>query len=194
MATRRLTWTLALRAAAALLFGLLAVTWPGVTVVALALLFGAYVLVDGIAMLVDAFRRHDDRRHRALHALAGGLGVATGLVALAWPGVTALALTALVGVWAVVTGAAEIWAAVRFHREVRHEWLLALAGAASVVAGVLLWLRPDIGAVAVAQVIGVYALITGALVGTAAWRLYSAARHAGAPRRRTHHAHHPGRA
>ncbi|MEU7280020.1 HdeD family acid-resistance protein [Streptomyces sp. NPDC045431] len=171
---RQLLWTLVIRGMAALLFGLVALMWPGVTVLALALLFGLYALVDGVTLLVGAFRREGDRGHRAAHAVGGALGVATGVITIIWPGVTALALVVLVGAWAVVTGVAEIWAAARFRRELHHEWVLYVAGAASVIAGVLLWAWPGAGAITLAQVIGVYALISGALVLAAARRLRGA--------------------
>ncbi|MBL1103481.1 HdeD family acid-resistance protein [Streptomyces sp. 5-8] len=168
---RQLMWTLVLRGSAALLFGIAALVWPGVTVLALALLFGAYALVDGLALLTSAFRKEGDNGHRLAHAVGGFLGIAAGVITIAWPGVTALALVTLVGAWAVITGIVEVWAAVRFRRELHHEWLLFLAGAASVIAGVLIWTRPDVGAITVAQVIGLYALISGALVLGTAWRL-----------------------
>ncbi|MFJ8945112.1 HdeD family acid-resistance protein [Streptomyces sp. NPDC102395] len=185
----QLTWMLALRGAAALSFAVMALVWPEVTALALALLFGAYALVDGVTWLASALRRDGDRRHRLIHAVGGLLGVTAGLVSLAWPGVTALALVGLVGTWAVVTGVAEIWAAVRFRRELHHEGVLFLAGAASVIAGILVWARPDAGAVAIAQVTGVCALISGALVLAAAWRLHNDAG-AGSPARHARHARH----
>ncbi|MEU2441639.1 DUF308 domain-containing protein [Streptomyces rubradiris] len=172
---RELMRMLVVRGSVALAFGVVALVWPGVTALALALLFGLYALGDGLALLTGSCRREGDEAHRVAHAAGGVLGVAAGLVAIAWPGVTALALVTLIGAWAVTTGVAEIWAAVRFRRELRHEWALFLAGAASVVAGVLLWARPDAGAVAVARVVGGYALVSGASVLAAAHRLRGAA-------------------
>jgi uncharacterized membrane protein HdeD (DUF308 family) len=165
-------WMLVLRGVAALSFGIVALLWPGVTVLALALLFGVYALVDGVALLASAVRKEGAKAHRLAHAVGGVLGIVAGVISIAWPGVTALALITLVGAWAVITGITEIWAAVHFRRELHHEWLLFLAGAASVIAGVLLWARPDVGAITVAQIIGLYALISGALVLGTAWRLH----------------------
>ncbi|WP_225808586.1 HdeD family acid-resistance protein [Streptomyces spinosus] len=184
---RQLMWMLVARGTAALLFGVVALVWPGVTVLALALLFGVYALVDGLALLTSAFRRQGDAAHRAAHATGGVLGTAAGVVGIGWPGVTAFALAALIGAWAVVTGTAEIWAAVRFRHELHHEWVLFAAGVVSVAAGVLLWTRPDVGALAIAQVIGVYALASGALVLAGARRLRGTAA-AGRPVRRARHA------
>ncbi|MEU0336737.1 DUF308 domain-containing protein [Streptomyces sp. NPDC006193] len=183
---RQLMWMLVLRGAAALSFGAMAVVWPAVTVLALALLFGAYALVDGATLLASAFRREGDTGHRAAHAVAGAVGVAAGVITIAWPGVTALALVALIGAWAVITGVVEIWAAVRFRRELHHEWALFLAGGASVVAGALVWTRPEAGALTLAQIVGVYALVSGGLALAAARRLHGA----GAVARPARHARH----
>ncbi|MGW0425324.1 HdeD family acid-resistance protein [Streptomyces sp. NPDC003015] len=105
MAGSRVTWPLAWRAAAALFFGIMALSWPGVTVLALALLFGAYAFVDGGMLIADAVRHRGDRWHRVATAVAGGLGVMAGVLTLLWPQVTALVLVVLVGAWALVTGA-----------------------------------------------------------------------------------------
>ncbi|KUN41009.1 hypothetical protein AQJ30_03720 [Streptomyces longwoodensis] len=187
---RQLMWTLVVRSFAALMFGALALVWPEVTVEALALLFGAYVLADGLSLLTSALRRRGgDMGHRTAHAAGGMLGIAVGAVTIAWPGVTALALVSLIGAWAVGAGAAELWAATRFRRELHHEWMLFAAGGASVVAGVLVGARPDAGALVVAQVVGVYAMISGLLTLAAAWRLHGTTAAAHRPRR-TRHAWH----
>ncbi|MEV5440738.1 HdeD family acid-resistance protein [Streptomyces sp. NPDC052682] len=183
---RQLMWMLVLRGGAALLFGVIALVWPAVTVVALALLFGAYALLDGVALLVSAVRRKGDQAHRLAHAAAGVLGIAAGVFTIAWPGVTALGLVVLAGAWSVITGVAELWAAVRFRRELHHEWALFAAGGASVLAGLLLWARPEVGAITIAQIIGVYALLSGGLLLTAARHLHGTTPAA----RLTHHARH----
>ncbi|MEU5668026.1 HdeD family acid-resistance protein [Streptomyces longwoodensis] len=187
---RQLMWTLVVRSFAALMFGALALVWPEVTVEALALLFGAYVLADGLALLTSALRRRGgDMGHRTAHTAGGVLGIAVGVITIAWPGVTALALVSLIGAWAVGAGTAELWAATRFRRELHHEWILFAAGGASVVAGVLVLARPDAGALVVAQVAGVYAMISGLLTLAAAWRLHGTTAAAHRPRR-TRHAWH----
>jgi len=163
--TRLPVWMLALRGVLAIIFGVLAVAWPDVTVLALALLFGVYALVDGVGLLIGAFRDSVEAGRRVLYAVAGVFGVVAGVLAFLWPGATALVLAIVVGAWALVTGVLDIWVAVR----TRANWLLAVIGAASVIAGVLILVRPDIGAIAIAQVIGVYAIVAGALMLAAAW-------------------------
>jgi len=170
---RRLSVLLALRGVLALLFGVLALVWPGVTVLALALLFAAYAVVDGVGMVVSGLSR-GGRGRRWSYVLAGVVGIVVGVLAALWPAVTALALVLLAGVWAIVTGVLEIVAAVWLRRELTGEWVLALLGALSVVAGVLILLRPDVGALALATVLGVYALLAGVVLLVAAWRVRKA--------------------
>lgn len=173
---RRLSLLLGLRGVLALAFGVLALAWPDLTVLALAILFGAYAFVDGVGLLVDALRQRQDGPRRAWAIVGGLLGVAAGVVTLLWPQITALVLVVLAGAWAIGTGIAEILVAVRLRRVLRGEWLLALAGAVSVLAGVLILARPAAGAVALGTVLGVYALLAGILLLFAAWRLRRLAR------------------
>ncbi|WP_433608182.1 HdeD family acid-resistance protein [Dactylosporangium sp. CA-139114] len=161
-------WSLVLRGAVAIVFGLLALVWPAVTVVVLALLVGAYLVVEGVTAIIAGFRRARDTAQRAAYLLAGLIGVVAGVVALLWPGVTALVLAVLFGVWALMTGVLEIWAATR----VRGQWLMLAVGVLSVVAGVLVLVRPTLGVLAIALVVGVYALVVGALILVEAWREY----------------------
>jgi uncharacterized membrane protein HdeD (DUF308 family) len=162
---------LLVRGVLAVLFGIVALVWPKVTILALALLFGAFALVDGVSSLMAAFRRHGDAWHRAGHALAGVIGVVAGVVTLLWPGITALVLVLMIAAWAVVSGVADVWTGFRLRDVIPAPWLMIVVGALSVVAGVILFARPGAGALAIAIVIGAYALVSGALMLLAAWRL-----------------------
>ena len=101
-------WALALRRLAAIVFGVLAFVWPGITLWALVLLFGAYMLVDGVFAIVAAVRAAGREARWWLLLIEGVLGVLAGLVAFFWPGLTALALLYFVAAWAIVTGILEI--------------------------------------------------------------------------------------
>ena len=161
--TRR-WWAVSLRGAAAILFGVLALVWPGITVFALVIVFGAYVLVDGAFTLAAAFGDRDGGRTRGSRAwlLARGFaGILTGIIAAVWPGITALALLWVIAVWAAVTGVLDIVAAVQLRRQMRHEWLLALSGALSVLFGILLVVWPDAGALTLIVLIGIAAIAFG---------------------------------
>jgi uncharacterized membrane protein HdeD (DUF308 family) len=162
----RYWWIVALRGAAAVLFGLMALVWPGITLFALVLLFGAYAVVDGGFTLVAALGRQGQVEatggSRALLIAQGIAGILIGVLAFVWPGITALALLWVIAAWAVVTGVLEIAAAVRLRRELRREWLLALSGTLSVLFGILLVGWPAAGALTLVVLIGVAAIVFGA--------------------------------
>lgn len=162
----RQVWVPALRGVLAIVFGFLALLWPQVTILALALLFGAYAFVDGVGRVISAFRRQVSGGRKVALLVAGALGIVAGLVTFFWPGVTTLVLVVLIGAWAIVTGLGEVFAGVR----IRDGWLPAIVGALSVVAGVVILVRPDVGAVAIGQVIGIYAILVGVLLLVIAWR------------------------
>jgi uncharacterized membrane protein HdeD (DUF308 family) len=166
---RRYRIWLAVRGVAAIIFGILAVIWPGLTIVALALLFGVFALVDGVSMLIDAFRGRRSGGQRTAYAIGGVLGIGAGLLTMLWPGITALVLVTLIGAWAFVTGVLDIWAAAA--APARPGWLLVLVGILSLIAGALIVIRPAVGAIAIARVIGFYAIITGVLMLIEMWRL-----------------------
>ena len=182
----RYWWVQAVRGAAAILFGLLALVWPEITLTALVLLFGAYALVDGVMALGTAiFGGRGAEGRRPWLVLEGIVGVAAGLVTLFWPGITTLVLLWWIAAWALVTGVLEIIAAVRLRREIQGEWLLALGGVLSVLFGILLAVRPSEGAVAVAWLIGIYAIVFGIALLALAFELRRY-RGTGAPRRGAH--------
>ncbi|HSV68121.1 MAG TPA: HdeD family acid-resistance protein [Mycobacteriales bacterium] len=158
----RYWWVVAVRGVAAVLFGLMAIIWPAITVTVLVLLFGAYALVDGVLALVTAiFGGRSAGGRRLWLALEGVAGVLTGVITFVWPGITTLALLWLIAAWVLVTGVLEIVAAVRLRREMEGEWLLALSGVLSVVFGILLIVWPTAGAVTVVWLIGIYAVVFG---------------------------------
>ena len=157
-------WLFVLRGIAAILFGILTLVWPGITITALVILFGAYALVDGIGSLWSAARHRGDRNYRMFSVLEGIAAVVLGILTLIWPGITALALLLLIGAWAVVTGVAEIAAAVRLRKMIRGEAFLALTGVLSIAAGIIIFVRPGAGALGIAIVIGIYALLFGAVL------------------------------
>jgi uncharacterized membrane protein HdeD (DUF308 family) len=157
-------WALALRGVAAIVFGLLTFVAPRASLFALVVLFGVYAIVNGAILLALAFRRPSGEPRWGSLAFEGILSILAGAVALGWPGIGALALVFVVASWAVVTGVAQIVAAVRLRKRIRGEWLLALSGALSVAFGVLLLAAPAAGALVLALWVGVYAVLFGALL------------------------------
>src|ERR671913_285847 len=168
-------WMLALRGLAAMVFGVLAFVWPGITLWALVLLFGAYMLVDGIFAIVAAVRAAGREARWWLLLIEGVLGVLAGLVAFFWPGLTALALLYFIAAWAIVTGIMEIVAAISLRQEIEGEWALGLSGLLSVIFGVLLVVLPaPAGLLSLVWLIAAYAAATGVLLLILAFRLRSA--------------------
>jgi uncharacterized membrane protein HdeD (DUF308 family) len=158
-------WAVTLRGIAALLFGLMALIWPGITLLALVVLFGVYALIDGIVALASAII--GSRRtwgSRWWLAVEGAAGLIAGIVAFAWPAATTLVLLWLIAAWAIVTGMLEIIAAIRLRSEIRGEWLLAVGGSLSVLFGILLAVWPATGALALVMLIGGYAVALGAVL------------------------------
>ena len=165
-------WALAIRGAAAIIFGLLTFVLPGVTLAVLVLLFGAYAIVDGVFNLIAAFRTQGtEERPRWLLLLEGLVSIAAGIVTFAMPGLTALMLVYVIGVWAVITGVLEIVAAIRLRHDIPNEWWLVASGVLSVVFGVLVMVAPGAGALALVLWIGAYAVVFGALLVGLAFRL-----------------------
>ena len=169
-------WVLLLRGLAAIVFGVLAFAWPGITIVSLIILYGAYALVDGLFALFAAIGGSTGAAPRWWMAVVGIAGVVAGLIAFAWPGITALTILMLIGAWAIVSGIFEIIGAVRLRKEIDNEWTLILHGALSVLFGVLLMAMPGTGALAMIWVIGAYAIAAGILMVALAFRLKSHAR------------------
>lgn len=164
-------WLLALRGLAALLFGVLAFTWPQITLFSLILLFSAYALVNGILAFVAAYKAPKGSSRLPSLILGGIASIAVGLIALFLPGLTAFGLLLMVAAWAIVTGAFEIAAAVRLRRVLTHEWLMIIAGAASILFGGFLLTQPGAGMLVLIWWVGAYAVAFGVILLALAFRL-----------------------
>jgi uncharacterized membrane protein HdeD (DUF308 family) len=169
-------WMLMLRGAIAILFGVLAMLWPGLTLIALVALFAAYALLSGAVSIAAAFKiRHADRKWW-LPLLLGVISVVAGVYAVMAPSLTALVLVLVMGVNAILTGALDIAMAVRLRKVLRGQWLLLLGGVVSVLFGVLVIANPGAGALALVWLISVYAIVTGVLLFSLGLRTWRAAR------------------
>ncbi|MBV8678596.1 MAG: HdeD family acid-resistance protein [Planctomycetaceae bacterium] len=166
-------WALVLRGLFAVLFGIIALAWPGITLGALVLLYGAYALADGVFAIASVMAGRTWGRPWWSLLVEGLVGIAVGIMTFAWPGITALVLLYLIAAWAFVTGIFEIVAAIRLREEIRGEWLLALSGILSVLFGVALVIWPGAGALALIWVIGAYAIAFGVLMIALGFRLRS---------------------
>ncbi|MBV9277419.1 MAG: HdeD family acid-resistance protein [Candidatus Eremiobacteraeota bacterium] len=155
-------WAFLIRGIAGILFGVLAFLWPGVTLLVLAIMLGAYALVDGIFALVAAFS-HAGPSHRGWLIFEGVLGIALGILIWLFPLYSAALLVYFIAFWAIATGVVEIIAGIRLRKMVANEVLYILAGIASIVFGALVLRNPAAGAVAVIWLIASYAIIFGVL-------------------------------
>lgn len=156
-------WLFLLRGVAAIVFGIAAFLWPGLTLQVLMLLFGAYVLVDGVFGLVQSIRNREQMSQWWLWALEGLLGIAVGVLTFIAPGVTAYVLLIFIAAWAVVGGIIRIVMAIRLRKEIRGEWFLVASGALSVLFGVVIFLMPEAGILSIVWLIGFYAILFGIL-------------------------------
>jgi uncharacterized membrane protein HdeD (DUF308 family) len=167
-----------LRGVVAVLFGVVAIAWPEITVLALALLFGVYTLLDGITALSMGFGRGTDRGYMVG---LGVLGIAAGLIALVWPQITVIVLLVIIAVWAIVAGVMQIAAAVRLRKVIRNEWFLAISGVVSLVLGILLIVQPAEGAIALVIAIATFALAWGIVLIVLGFRLRALAKASAGP-------------
>ena len=166
-------WLVLLRGIFAILFGVLAFVWPGLTLVALVTpAMASDAIADG-GVAVYAALAGGGPVSRWWLLFAGLLGLGVGIVTLAWPGITALALLVCIAVWALVRGIFEIVSAIQLRRVIDHEWWLIGSGLLSVLFGLAILMAPGAGAIALVWVIGVYSIAFGCLLVGLALRLRS---------------------
>lgn len=159
---KRHWWVPVIRGIAAIVFGIIAFAYPGLTIATLVLFFGAWVLIDGIFRVVGAIGHHADPDW-GFHLIIGIVGIIVGLLTFHAPQITALALIIYIAAWALMIGASEIAMAVKLRREIKGEWFLILMGLASIVFAILLLWNPVAGAAAVIWLIAWYAVVLGVL-------------------------------
>jgi uncharacterized membrane protein HdeD (DUF308 family) len=169
----RYWWAFIIRGVVAILFGLAAWFWPGLTLTALIIVFGAYALVDGIFAVIAGISSYSENQRWWAEVLVGIVSIVAGIITWAWPGLTALVLLYFIASWAIITGVFEIWAAVQLRRSIENEWLLGLSGLASLIFGILLFIFPGAGALGILWLIGFYAILFGVLLIGLGWRIHA---------------------
>jgi uncharacterized membrane protein HdeD (DUF308 family) len=174
-------WAIALRGVLAIVFGVLAFFWPGILWLTVVLIFAAYAFVDGCLAIYLAVTGHAQGGQWWALVFEGLIGIVAAVLTVAWPAITELAFLYVIAGWAVLTGVFEIVAAIRLRRYIRGEWILAVSGVLSILLGLALGLMPLAGLVALAWIIGAYAVAFGVLLVALAFRLRSLARHAYRP-------------
>ncbi|HEU5103854.1 MAG TPA: HdeD family acid-resistance protein [Roseiflexaceae bacterium] len=164
-------WLVALRGVVGILFGIGAFVWPGATLAALVIVFGAYVFVDGIFAVVAGIGMRRQLNLWWLVVLEGVAGIILGLLTFRSPDTIALILLTLIAAWSIVSGIFEIATALRLRKMIPNEWLLILSGVVSIVFGALLIAQPGAGAISIVWLLGGYALLFGMLTLLFAFRL-----------------------
>jgi uncharacterized membrane protein HdeD (DUF308 family) len=161
--TSRNYWlVLLVRGILAILFGIVALVWPGWTILALIYVFGAYALIDGVMALVNAIQdRSTSSEYWWLVLIRGIIGIIIGLLVFFWPGLTALVLFTLIGIWAVVIGIFELLAAFVLPGDLRLEWTFVLGGILSIILGVIFIRHPVTAMLSLVWVLGIFAVAYG---------------------------------
>jgi uncharacterized membrane protein HdeD (DUF308 family) len=154
-------WVLLLRGAIAILFGITALTYPGMTIATLVLYFAAFALLDGVSNVFHAFTAHGENESWWALLLEGLLSIAFAVITFQAPAMTTLMLLLYIGFWAISTGALRIVLAVRLRHEIDGEWWMALGGLASIFFGMAMIARPGAGALALLTVIGFWSIVNG---------------------------------
>ena len=165
-------WAVGLRGILAILLGISAFVWPGITLEALIYVFGAYAILDGGFALVTAGISAISGSRWVWMLFEGILSIITGLVALAWPGITALSMLLLIAAYAIITGIFELAVAFQFSRLQGNGWFFRLSGVFSIIFGFLLLVWPDSGLLTLVWLSGFYAIFFGIMLIELAFQFY----------------------
>ena len=158
--TTKIRWVLGLHGLASVVFGVMILAWPGISVYALTIVFGAYTLATGIAEFGTAFTSQG-KEERGWPILRGLLGITVGILVFAWPAISALALLYVIGAYAVALGILAVAASFRLPLDGRDAASMILTGLVSIVFGIVIFAKPGAGALAVLGLIAAFGLVTG---------------------------------
>ena len=164
-------WVLVLRGLFAIMFGLIAIVWPDITVFVIVTIFGAFLMLDGLIEIWVGFlgRGRDDDWWT--DALLGILAVFAGVAVIAWPDITAVGLMIFIGAMMAVYGATMIYQAIKLRADITNEWLLIANGALSLVLGLVFIIFPGAGAVSLIWLVAIYIILFGILLIMMGWKM-----------------------
>ena len=160
MQVTKMRWVLGLHGLASVVFGVMILAWPDISVYALTILFGAYTLATGILEFGTAFTAQG-KEERGWLILRGLLGITVGVLVFAWPDISALALLYVIGGYALAFGILCVGASFRLPLDSRDKALMILTGLVAIVFGIVIFAEPGAGALAVLGLIAAFALVTG---------------------------------
>jgi uncharacterized membrane protein HdeD (DUF308 family) len=156
----KMRWALGVRGALSIALGVLILVWPGISLAALTIVVGAYALASGITEVAYAFTAEGKSR-RGWFVFSGLLGIAFGVMVLAWPAISSLALLYLIGGYAIGIGILAIGAAFQLPLDGRDTGLMILGGVVAILFGIVMFAQPGAGALATLALIAAFALVTG---------------------------------
>jgi uncharacterized membrane protein HdeD (DUF308 family) len=162
-----------IRGIVAVIFGILAYLWPGATWVAIAILFGAYALADGIFAIVATVRAAETQQRWWPFLIEGIVGIVIAAITFYDVRITIFALYFTIAAWAFLTGIFEIVAAIELRKHLANEFWLILGGIASIAFAVLMIWFPLAGFLAITWLIAAYAIVFGIMMIALAFRLRS---------------------
>lgn len=157
----KMWWLLALKGVFAILFGILILAWPGLTIGVLVIIYGVFALVGGILSMIISLFSIGKYSNWWVMFLEGVLGFIVGGIVLKWPAISLLLLVIIIGIWAIISGIAQIITAFFVRQQIKNEWLMALSGLISLLFGLLLFSWPISGIIVLSWLIGFYALLLG---------------------------------
>ncbi len=161
-AIKRSWWTLLVRGIIAIIIGSVALVWPQITLEAIVILIGVFLILDGLSAIMQSLAQ---KYHRWVLVLFSGiLGVLAGIITLFWPGIAEIVVIYLIAAWALITGILEIVASLNMDETFQGRWLLLIGGILSFVFGIVVFLRPDLGLLAIVVLLGFYALFVGIIM------------------------------
>ncbi len=160
----RYWWAFIARGILAIALGVMVFAWPGITIAALIIVFGIYVFVDGIFLVVKAIGGWKARDDRWLLLFEGLLGIGIGVITIFAPGVTAVGLLFYIAAWSLATGILEIVGAIRLRKEIQGEVWWIFSGIVSILFAVLLMIFPGTGILALIWLLGIYAFVFGVIL------------------------------
>jgi uncharacterized membrane protein HdeD (DUF308 family) len=154
-------WLYLMQGVLSVVLGVLILVWPGHALAVLIILFGLFALINGIILVFAAIGAAGVHQSWGWRLTAGIVGIVAGVAILRWPGVTALVLLYLVGIWAIATGIVELVSAFAEHETIPNAWLLALAGVVALLFGIAMFAWPRAGLLTIAYLVGIFAIVYG---------------------------------
>jgi uncharacterized membrane protein HdeD (DUF308 family) len=159
----RCWWVPALRGVAGLVFGVLAIMWPDITMLTLVVLFAAYALLGGAVAVAGAIQNRRSSEDWWLYLVLGLTGIVTAAIAVLHPALTALLLVLVVAAYALVNGVTEIAVGIQLRKSGQRDTTMIISGAASILFGILIFMFPYSGALALVALVSLFAVFTGVL-------------------------------